>query len=86
MNNIEIIKENIHYLLMSRKETHVSLSEGAGVNRTTIYNILEGKVVRVQDNTLRKVAGFLVFPSVKYKLQIYEKKNFQIVLFLWKET
>ncbi|MEN3263095.1 helix-turn-helix transcriptional regulator [Sodalis endosymbiont of Spalangia cameroni] len=58
MNNIEIIKENIHYLLMSRKETHVSLSEGAGVNRTTIYNILEGKVVRVQDNTLRKVAGF----------------------------
>lgn len=58
MNNTEIIKKNINYLLSSRKETQVSLSDGAGVNRTTIYKILEGRVERVQENTLRKVAGF----------------------------
>lgn len=56
--NKNYLKSNIDYLLKSRKETQISLSEGAGVNRTTIYNILEGKVDRVQSSTVRKVAGF----------------------------
>lgn len=58
MNKTNYLKQNIDYLLKSRKETQVSLSEGAGVNRTTIYNILEGKVDKVQSSTVRKVAGF----------------------------
>lgn len=58
MKNSNFLKNNINYLLKSRKETQASLSEGAGINRTTIYNILEGRVERVQSSTLRKVAGF----------------------------
>lgn len=58
MTKSDVIKKNINYLLKSRNETQVSLSEGAGVNRTTIYNILEGRVVRIQETTLRKVANF----------------------------
>lgn len=53
-----ILRSNIDYLLESNNESKVSLSDGAGVNRTTLYNILEGKVVRVQESTLRKFADF----------------------------
>jgi len=53
-----ILRSNIDYLLESKNENKVSLSDGAGVNRTTLYNIMEGKVVRVQENTLRKFADF----------------------------
>jgi transcriptional regulator with XRE-family HTH domain len=53
-----IIRNNIEYLLESRGETQVSLSGGSGINRTTIYKILEGKVINIQDKTLKKVANF----------------------------
>ncbi|MGX5056344.1 helix-turn-helix domain-containing protein [Enterobacter asburiae] len=57
-NNNDILRSNIDYLLERQNESKVSLSDGSGVNRTTIYKILEGKVVRVQENTLRKFADF----------------------------
>jgi transcriptional regulator with XRE-family HTH domain len=58
MTKTDIIRKNIDYLLKVNNESKISLSDGSGVNRTTIYNILEGKVVKVQENTLRKVAFF----------------------------
>lgn len=57
-NNNDILRSNIDYLLERQNENKVSLSDGSGVNRTTIYKILEGKVVRVQESTLRKFADF----------------------------
>ncbi|WGL99857.1 helix-turn-helix transcriptional regulator (plasmid) [Arsenophonus sp. aPb] len=55
---VEIIKNNIKHLLKEKNENQVSLSDGAGVNRTTIYNILEGKVSSIQEKTLKKVSDF----------------------------
>lgn len=53
-----MIRNNIQYLLKSKNENQVSLSDRAGINRTTIYNILEGKVSSVQEKTLKKVSDF----------------------------
>ncbi|HGJ5879186.1 MAG TPA: helix-turn-helix domain-containing protein [Arsenophonus nasoniae] len=58
VSKIEMIRNNIQYLLRSKNENQVSLSDRAGINRTTIYNILEGKVSSVQEKTLRKVSDF----------------------------
>ncbi|ARB27656.1 helix-turn-helix transcriptional regulator [Pseudomonas tolaasii] len=54
----EHLKSNIKYLIKSRGETQLSLSSAAGLTRTTIYNILEGKVVNVQQSTIRKISDF----------------------------
>jgi len=54
----EHLKSNIKYLIKSRGETQLSLSNAAGLTRTTIYNILEGKVVNVQQSTIRKISDF----------------------------
>ncbi|MFL1555695.1 helix-turn-helix transcriptional regulator [Pseudomonas sp. O11] len=54
----EHLKNNIKYLIKSRGETQLSLCSAAGLTRTTIYNILEGKVVNVQQSTLRKISDF----------------------------
>ncbi|KRP65087.1 helix-turn-helix transcriptional regulator [Pseudomonas orientalis] len=54
----EHLKSNIRYLIKSRGETQLSLSSAAGLTRTTIYNILEGKVANVQQSTLRKISDF----------------------------
>lgn len=54
----EHLKSNIKYLIKSRGETQLSLCSAAGLTRTTIYNILEGKVVNVQQATLRKISDF----------------------------
>lgn len=54
----EHLKSNIKYLIKSRGETQLSLSNAAGLTRTTIYNILEGKVVNVQQSTVRKISDF----------------------------
>ncbi|MGR3888795.1 helix-turn-helix transcriptional regulator [Pseudomonas sp. 1152_12] len=54
----EHLKSNIKYLIKSRGETQLSLCSAAGLTRTTIYNILEGKVVNVQQSTLRKISDF----------------------------
>lgn len=72
-SNNEIIRNNIDYLLEARKENKVSLSDGSGVNRTTIYKILEGKVERVQESTLRKVANF--FGVSFYEIQTIDLRE-----------
>jgi transcriptional regulator with XRE-family HTH domain len=60
----EKLKNNIRYLIRSRGETQLSLCNSSGLTRTTIYNILEGKVVNVQQSTIRKISNFF---GVSYK-------------------
>lgn len=60
----EILKGNIKYLIKSRGETQLSLCSASGLTRTTIYNILEGKVVNVQQSTIRKISDFF---GISYK-------------------
>ncbi|RON58956.1 helix-turn-helix transcriptional regulator [Pseudomonas frederiksbergensis] len=60
----ENLKNNIKYLIKSRGETQLSLCNSAGLTRTTIYNILEGRVVNVQQSTIRKISDFF---GVSYK-------------------
>ncbi|MDR0219465.1 MAG: helix-turn-helix transcriptional regulator [Enterobacteriaceae bacterium] len=55
---MEYLRKNLQYLLESRGETRVSLCEQAGVNRTTIYNILDGRVQRVHASTIQKISDF----------------------------
>lgn len=47
---------NINYLIKSREETRASLSNRTGVTRSTIYNILDGKVKSVQNSTIERIA------------------------------
>lgn len=54
----EKLKNNIKYLIKSRGETRLSLCNSSGVTRSTIYNILEGRVVNVQQSTIRKISDF----------------------------
>lgn len=61
---IEILKGNIKYLIKSRGETQLSLCNSIGLTRTTIYNILEGRVINVQQTTIRKISDFF---GVSYK-------------------
>lgn len=42
----------------------MSLCNASGVTRSTIYNILEGRVVNVQQSTIRKISDFF---GVSYK-------------------
>lgn len=60
----ELLKSNIKYLIKSRGETQLSLCSSSGLTRTTIYNILEGRVVNVQQSTVRKISDFF---GVSYK-------------------
>ncbi|RON44953.1 transcriptional regulator [Pseudomonas frederiksbergensis] len=60
----ETLKNNIRYLIKSRGETQISLCNSSGLTRTTIYNILEGRVVNVQQSTIRKISDFF---GVSYK-------------------
>ncbi|MFJ3375240.1 helix-turn-helix transcriptional regulator [Pseudomonas sp. NPDC086112] len=60
----ENLKNNIKYLIRSRGETQLSLCNSSGLTRTTIYNILEGRVVNVQRSTIRKISDFF---GVSYK-------------------
>ncbi|WP_339432222.1 MULTISPECIES: helix-turn-helix transcriptional regulator [unclassified Pseudomonas] len=60
----EKLKRNIKYLIESRGETRISLCNSSGLTRTTIYNILEGRVVNVQQSTIRKISDFF---GVSYK-------------------
>jgi transcriptional regulator with XRE-family HTH domain len=54
----ERLKSNIKYLIKSRGETQLSLCSSSGLTRTTIYNILEGRVINVQQTTIRKISDF----------------------------
>ncbi|PHM49263.1 helix-turn-helix domain-containing protein [Xenorhabdus miraniensis] len=55
---MEHLKKNLQYLLDSRGETRVSLCDRTGLNRTTIYNILDGRVQNVHSSTIQKVSNF----------------------------
>ncbi|MHC8287815.1 transcriptional regulator [Pseudomonas sp. XS1P51] len=63
-NRTEKLKNNIKYLIKSRGETRLSLCNSSGLTRTTIYNILEGRVIHVQQSTIRKISDFF---GVSYK-------------------
>ncbi|NWC10343.1 helix-turn-helix transcriptional regulator [Pseudomonas agarici] len=54
----EHLRSNIKYLIKSRGETQLSLCNASGLTRTTIYNILEGRVINVQHSTIRKISDF----------------------------
>ncbi|CAH0237886.1 helix-turn-helix transcriptional regulator [Pseudomonas sp. ABY48] len=54
----QTLKNNVKYLIKSRGETQLSLSNASGLTRTTIYNILEGRVTNVQRTTIRKISDF----------------------------
>lgn len=60
----EKLKNNIKYLIKSRGETRLSLCNASGLTRTTIYNILEGRVVNVQQSTIQKISDFF---GISYK-------------------
>ncbi|PHM70941.1 helix-turn-helix domain-containing protein [Xenorhabdus kozodoii] len=55
---MEYLRKNLQYLLDSRGETRVSLCDRTGLNRTTLYNILDGRVKSVHSSTIQKVSNF----------------------------
>ncbi|SHO54502.1 helix-turn-helix domain-containing protein [Vibrio quintilis] len=57
-DRIDNIKSNLSYGIKSRNETKKSFSERTGITRTTLYNILDGKVDRIQTQTIEKIANF----------------------------
>lgn len=68
----EHLRNNIRYLIKSRGETQLSLSLSSGLTRSTIYNILDGRVTNVQQSTIRKISDFF---GVSY--QEIETVNFE---------
>lgn len=71
----ENLKNNIKYLIKSRGETQLSLCNSIGLTRTTIYNILEGKVVNVQQSTIRKISDFFGVSYKEIESIDFEKKE-----------
>ncbi|MEQ1968531.1 helix-turn-helix transcriptional regulator [Xenorhabdus nematophila] len=55
---MEHLRKNLQYLIDSRGETRVSICDRTGLNRTTIYNILDGRVQGVHSSTIQKVSNF----------------------------
>lgn len=52
------IISNIEYMMRKRGENKSSLALRAGVTRTTLYRILDGKINRVQPSTVTRIADF----------------------------
>lgn len=71
----EKLKNNIKYLIKSRGETRLSLCNSSGLTRTTIYNILEGKVVHVQQSTIRKISDFFGVSYTEIETIDFEEKE-----------
>lgn len=71
----ENLKNNIKYLIKSRGETQLSLCHSSGLTRTTIYNILEGKVVNVQQSTVRKISDFFGVSYEEIETVDFEEKE-----------
>ncbi|AZD10356.1 Helix-turn-helix domain protein [Pseudomonas chlororaphis] len=71
----EYLKSNIKYLIKSRGETQLSLCNASGLTRTTIYNILEGKVSNVQQSTLRKISDFFGVSYEEIETVDFEEKE-----------
>ncbi|MBK5396768.1 helix-turn-helix transcriptional regulator [Pseudomonas sp. TH39(2020)] len=71
----EKLKNNIKYLIKSRGETRLSLCNASGLTRTTIYNILEGRVVHVQQSTIRKISDFFGVSYTEIETIDFEEKE-----------
>jgi transcriptional regulator with XRE-family HTH domain len=71
----EILKKNIKYLIKSRGETQISLCNASGLTRSTIYNILEGRVVNAQHSTIRKISDFFGVSYVEIETLNLEQKE-----------
>lgn len=69
------LKSNIKYLIKSRGETQLSLCNSSGLTRTTIYNILGGKVVNVQQSTIRKISDFFGVSYEEIETVDFEEKE-----------
>ncbi|MCP1482949.1 transcriptional regulator with XRE-family HTH domain [Pseudomonas chlororaphis] len=69
------MKSNIKYLIKSRGETQLSLCNASGLTRTTIYNILEGKVSNVQQSTIRKISDFFGVSYEEIETVDFEEKE-----------
>ncbi|KAB0483628.1 hypothetical protein SAMN04490202_4514 [Pseudomonas reinekei] len=72
----ERLKSNIKYLIKSRGETRLSLCNSSGLTRTTIYNILEGRVVNVQQSTIRKISDFFGVSCKEIENVDFEERDF----------
>ncbi|PRA58609.1 MULTISPECIES: helix-turn-helix transcriptional regulator [Pseudomonas] len=71
----ERLKSNVRYLIESRGETRLSLCNASGLTRTTIYNILEGRVVNVQQSTIRKISDFFGVSCTEIEIVDFEEKE-----------
>ncbi|KDD65977.1 DNA-binding protein [Pseudomonas mandelii PD30] len=71
----EKLKNNIKYLIKSRGETRLSLCNASGLTRTTIYNILEGRVVHVQQSTIQKISDFFGVSYTEIETIDFEEKE-----------
>lgn len=54
----ENIIKNTNYLIKSREENILNFSTRSGITRSTVYNILDGKVKNAQRSTIEKIADF----------------------------
>lgn len=72
---IEHLKNNIRYLIRSRGETQMALCNASGLTRTTIYNILEGRVINVQQSTIRKISDFFGVSYIEIETVDFEDKE-----------
>lgn len=72
---LETLKNNIRYLIKSRGETQLSLCNSSGLTRTTVYNILEGRVVNVQQSTIRKISDFFGVSCKEIENVNFEEKE-----------
>lgn len=69
------IMKNTSYLLQTRGETKVSFSERTGLTRSTIYNILDGKINNVHKSTVSKIADF--FGVTCEQLELYDLEEIE---------
>ncbi|CDH07370.1 Helix-turn-helix domain protein [Xenorhabdus bovienii str. oregonense] len=78
---MEHLRKNLQYLLDSRGESRVSICDRTGLNRTTIYNILDGRVQNVHSSTIQKVSNFF---GVSYReietIDIAEKERIDAIV------
>lgn len=72
---IEHLKSNIKYLIKSRGETQLALCNASGLTRTTIYNILEGRVTNVQQSTIRKISDFFGVSYIEIETVNFEDRE-----------
>ncbi|MCC8366262.1 helix-turn-helix transcriptional regulator [Xenorhabdus sp. PB61.4] len=78
---MEYLRKNLQYLLDSRGETRVSLCDRTGLNRTTIYNILDGRVQSVHSSTIQKVSNFFgISYSEIEAIDIAEKERIDAIV------